>query len=180
MLRKFMRQSGKILIIGIIMFFSTLCVYSALSGKIDYQIPVDYSKLSESELAEKADFYYDKALKSSGRVNDDMTSALNLYTMLKHKAPNNIVYPLRLGKLYDTIGKDRYAKGNYYHAMGVNPSAPAPYYYLGDYFYNRSQYRKALKMYKRAYDAGYSENEQMLTKMNAIKKKLGMAEKSDK
>ena len=172
-----MGQTGKILLICLMMLMSTLYGHSALRGTVDYAIPIDYTKLSESELSAKAEFYYDRALNVGNDLNDDMTSALNLYSVLKNKNPDNLVYSLRLGKLYDILGKDRYAKGNYYHAMGVNSASPLPCYYLGDYFYERSQYRKALKMYKRALENGYESNAQMLEKMEVIKKKLGQTEK---
>ena len=153
---------------------NTLSVHSAMSGGVEYSIPIDYNAIQESELITRAEFYYDKALKSGGELSEDTTAALNLYTMLKNKTPENQNYSLRLGKLYDLIGKDRYAKGNYYQAMGVNTNSPAPYYYLGDFYFKRAQYRKALKMYKKAYALGYSENEDMLNKMEIIKRKLGI------
>ena len=82
---------------------------------------------------------------------------------------------MRLGKLYDVIGKDRQAKGQYYRAMGLNQTNPEPYYYLGDYFYNREQFRLALKFYKRAYDNGYSNHPETIAKINNIYKKFGDA-----
>ena len=148
-------------------FFNIIPAYSAIKGGIDYQIPIDYSKINQEQLESKAKIYYDAAI-SSGTLNDDMTTALNLYTILTKKNSDNINYALHLGKLYDVIGKDRYAKGEYYKAVSLNPSAPEPYFYLGDYFYNREQYKKALKFYKLSYDRGYNTNYQTLYKIGDI------------
>jgi tetratricopeptide (TPR) repeat protein len=144
---------------------------------VDYKTPVDYSNLNQAELQSEAEFYYDKAIKS-GRLDNDMTQAMNLYSLLSNAYPDNIIYALKLGKLYETIGKDRYAKGQYYRAMGINQSRPEPYYYLGSYFFSKEQLRKALKYYNKAYEYGYSNHYQMLNDMGIIYKKLGDTEKS--
>ena len=63
----------------LIIFVSISPSYCALKGTLDYQIPVDYTKLSEEELDSKAGVYYNLALKTyNGKINDEMTSALNL------------------------------------------------------------------------------------------------------
>ena len=153
-------------------FFSMVPAYCIIKGGIDYKIPIDYSKINQEQLDAKAQSYYTKAL-NSNVLNDDMTTALNLYTILTKKNPDNIIYALRLGKLYDVIGKDRYAKGEYYKAVSLKPSAPEPYYYLGDYFYTREQYKKALKFYKLAYEKGYNNHYQTLYKIGNIYQKFG-------
>ena len=168
----YMGHLTKIFITLSVLCFTLLPSFSALKGGVDYSIPIDYSKLNPEELEAKAEFYYNAAL-GSNEMNDNMTSALNLYTILTNISPDNIRYALRLGKLYDILGKDRYAKGKYYQAMGINPKSPEPYFYLGDFFYEREQYRKALKFYKRAYDNGYSNHSQTLIKMEDIYKRFG-------
>jgi tetratricopeptide (TPR) repeat protein len=167
----------KILLIPLILCFTLIPTFSAISGGVDYTIPIDYSKYNQSDLESKAEFYYNSALKSK-KLDEDMTSALNLYAMLSNAFPENINYALKLGKLFDIIGKDRYAKGQYYRAMGLNKSRPEPYYYLGDYYYEREQYRKALKFYQKAYDNGYSSHYMTLEKLGDIYQKFGDTEKS--
>ena len=167
----------KFLIIPLILCFTISPALSAIKGGINYSIPIDYTKINQSKLEEKADFYYTPALKSK-KLDENMTYALNLYTILSNAYPDNITYALRLGKLYDVLRKDRYARGQYYRAMGINKSRPEPYYYLGDYFYNREQYRKALKFYEKAYDNGYSNHYPTLDKIGTIYQKFGDTEKS--
>ena len=174
-----MRHSARVLLILIILFLTSVSAHSAIKGGIDYSIPIDYTKLNQTVLEEKAEFYYNTAINSK-KLNDDMTSALVLYTILTKKDPENMIYALHLGKLYDVIGKDRYAKEYYYQAMGLDQKRPEPYYYLGDYFYDREQYRKALKFYQRAYDCGYSTHYSTLYKLGDIYQKFGDTQNSIK
>lgn len=153
-------------------FLSVNISYSALQGSVDNSEQIDYSQINKGEILGKADFYYNSAINSK-TVNDDMTQALNLYNILKNKEPQNIIYYLKLGQLYSAIGKDSLAKENFYQAIGIKPKRPEPYYYLGNLFYKKGQYRKAIKAYQKAYKNGYCSNYEMLDKMNKIYRKLG-------
>ena len=167
-----MRQLIKIFILSLLLIFNLHLALAELRGGVDYQIPIDYTKLNQAELEAEAKTYYGKAIVSK-KLNDDMTKALNIYTMLSNAAPDNAAYALKLGKLYDVLGKDRYAKGNYYRAMGIDKSDPEPYCYLGDFYYDREQYRKALNFYTKAYDRGYSVQSHTLDRISDIRKRLG-------
>lgn len=168
-----MRHLTNIFVILLSIILLSVSADAAIKGGLEYNIPIDYSQLNEQELSNKADSFYSSALiTSNGKVNEDVTTALNLYNILANKNPQNQTYPLRAGKLYDIIGKDRYAKGNYYRAMGINSANPEPYFFLGEYFYNRKQYRRALKFYKEAYNRGYASNPETLSRLNVINKKL--------
>lgn len=148
--------------------------FAAYQGKIDYMIPIDYTQLNQAELEEKAEFYYNRALKTyNDSINDEVTSALNLYTILTKKCPENQLYPVKLGYLYDITGHDRLAKSCFFQAMGIDTKKPLPYFYLGEFYYRRQSYKNALKFYKRAYDNGYSENYDTLYKIGDIYEKFG-------
>ena len=169
-----MRQLIKIISICLIVNLHMPSAYSAISGGIDYRIPIDYSVLNQTELANKADKCYNEALlHNNGKLNDNITEGLNLYTMLTNKNPDNINYTLRLGKLYEIIGKNRQAKGCYYRAQNINPKSPEPYYYLGEYYFKREQYRKSLKMYLRASENGYSNHAKTTEKIGTLRRILG-------
>ena len=170
-------QMIRFLLIPLILCFTLIPAYSAIKGGVNYKIPIDYTKINQAELESKAEFYYTQALKTN-KLDENMTRALNTYTILVNAYPDNIMYALKLGKLYNTIGKDRFAKGQYYRAMGLDQKRPEPYYYLGDYFYEKEQYRKALKYYLKAYDNGYSGHTQTLYKISSIYQKFGDTEKS--
>ena len=170
-------QMIRFLLIPLILCFTVLPSFCALKGGIDYKIPIDYSKLNQAELEAKAEFYYNSAI-NSRQLDDNMRSALNLYSMLSNANPQNITYALRLGTLYDTLGKDRYARGQYYRSMGINQSRPEPYYYLGNFYFKREQYKKALKYYQKAYENGYSDHYPTVERIGTIYQKFGDTEKS--
>lgn len=173
-----MRQLIKILFILLILQISIPC-YPAIKGGLEYHIPIDYTKLSEEELENKAGFYYGLALKTSSASimpNEDMTTALNLYTILTNKNPENNLYKIRLGHLYDIAGKDKYAKEYFYQAIGTDKSQSEPYFRLGEFYYKREIYKKALNFYKEAYKRGYDGNYDTLYKIGDIYEKFGDTE----
>ena len=163
----------RFIFIMFMLIYPVLPSYSALQGKLDYQIPIDYTKLSEEELDSKAGVYYNLALKTyNGKINDEMTTALNLYAVLCNKNPKSIFYKIRLGILYDIIGKDRYAKGCFYAAIGVDKTQPEPFFRLGEFYYRRELYKRALNMYKFAYKKGYQGHYDTLYKIGDIYEKF--------
>ena len=148
--------------------------YGSIQGGIQYSIPTDYSKLSEAELEARAKKYFYLAQKLDDRkINEDMTNALMLYTILQRVNPENIDYCVKLGILYDQVDLDRYAKGNFSRAISINKTKPEPYFYFGEYYYARQSYRNALKYYKKAYNTGYNKNYDLLYKMGDIYEKFG-------
>lgn len=174
-----MRQLTVIFILFLTLVSLNIPADCAVSGKVEYQIPIDYTKLSETELADKAGKYYNSAIKTSaGKVNEEMTTALNLYSILNNKNPENPLYPVRLGVLYDIAGKDKYAKGSFYKAVGINKFNPEPYYRLGNFYYRREMYKQALKNYKEAYKKGYDEHYETLLRIGDIYEKFGDTEAS--
>ena len=148
--------------------------YAAVSGGIEYRLPIDYSEISEEEYRIKADSIFDSlTARETNEIDDNMTIALNLYSILLKKNPQNIDYAIKLGRLYDKIGKDRQAKGAFYHAIGLKESDPKAYFFLGEFFYRRAQYRRALKFYKAAYERGYQSHIETINKMKIIYTKFG-------
>lgn len=170
-----MRQPSIIvLLISLVILSTGISAEGAIRGRIDYSIPVDYSKLSETELESRAKVYYFNALKyKDNELNEDMTNALNLYNVLLNMNPNSLNYCVKLGSLYDKLGMDKHAKGNLSRAIGIDASQPEPYFYFGEFYYKREMYRKALKYYGEAYSRGYNTNYDMLYKMGDIYEKFG-------
>ena len=174
-------QIIRFILIFLCIFFVTNPSYSAIKGGVGYSIPIDYSHLNAVELAEKADFYYNNVIvQKSSEVDVNVTTALNLYTMLANRCPENIQYPVRLGILYDMIGKDRYAKGAFYRAIGINKNNPEPYFYLGEFFFQRQIYRRALKMYLEAYNKGFRNDIRTLNRLNQLYLMFGDRETAEK
>jgi tetratricopeptide (TPR) repeat protein len=169
-----MRRLSRIILIFLLTTACFVPSYAAVKGGIEYSIPVDYSKLSEQELVIKANDYYTKAIKlNDGKVSPDITNALNLYGVLQNLNPEKISYCVRQGVLYDKIGMDKYAKGDFSKAIGINSSDPEPYFYFGEFYYKRALYRKALKYYYESYERGYSTNYDLLYKLGDVYEKIG-------
>ena len=155
-----MRQFSIILFV-ILFFMSGNLSYSALHGRIDYSIPVDYSKLSEQELEEKAKFYYHNALQhkdNETNIHSDTTNALVLYSALQKINPTETKYYIKAGILYDKISKDRQAKGCLFRAVSISKNNPEAFFYLGEFYYRRQSYKPALKNYLKAYNYGYQRH----------------------
>ena len=166
--------SKKILLILTLFTVTSLPTFSAVKGGVEYSIPLDYSKVNEQEVELKAKLYFHNALQTkAGVVNEDITNALFLYKVLDKVNPNNINYPIKLGILYDKVEKDRQAKGYFHKAIGIDESSPIPYFYLGEFYYKRELYRKALKYYNESYKRGYETNYDLLYRMGDIYEKFG-------
>lgn len=174
----YMRQLIKLfLILIIVLSNNVLFANAAVEGYIDYHLPIDYSKLSQEELDSKAGFYYNLVTKKSNvKLDNDMTTALNLYMILHRKNPQNNFYTTRLGLLYDMLNQDKYARGCFEIAIGVDSSQPEPYYRLGEFYYKRFLYKKAMKNYKLAYKNGYTQHYDTLYKIGDIYEKFGDTE----
>lgn len=148
--------------------------FCAVKGGVEYSIPIDYKNLNEDELSIKARKYYFNATKlKDGEINSDMTNALFLYNVLQNKNPENIDYILRAGILYDKLGKDRHAKGAFSKAIAINSEDCQSYYYLGEFYYKREMYRKALRYYNESYKRNNESNYDMLVRIADIYEKLG-------
>ena len=153
---------------------SLIPVCSALNGRLEYQIPIDYSQMSENELNLKAEkFFYNALNTNDTNVNDDITQALMLYNILQKINPDKVIYYVKSGILYDKINLNKYAKSNFSMAIYTNPDIPESYYYFGEYYYKRQMYRKALKLYLVAYKLNMKPNYDLVYKLGDIYQKLG-------
>ena len=168
------RLSITFLLIFAIFSLGNLPVFSAVKGGIEYDIPIDYSNLSEDDLNIRARDYFHHAIQEKdGEITKNITNALVLYSILEKIEPEHTEYAVKLGILYDKIGKDRFARGQFARAIQVNHKNPKPYFYYGEFYYKRQRFRKALKYYKEAYNLGFNKNYDTLYKMGDIYEKLG-------
>ena len=123
-----MRRLDSIIFLIIIVIFSSIPSFANLKGNIEYMPPIDYSVINKTELDTKADFYFSKIISRNNPILDeDLSQGLILYTILSNKCPDNAEYFIRLGRLYDLIGKDKYAKSRFYQAISINKLAILDY-----------------------------------------------------
>jgi len=169
-----MRQLSRIALSIFILYLLMIPSYGAYKGGVSYSIPIVYDNLSENEIKPLAHNYFYAALDADdGVLNDDITQALNLYTILQKINPQNISYSIKLGILYDKLGKDRYARANYAHAVAINPNKAVAYYYYGEYYYKREQYRQALRYYKKALERLEKPSYELYYKLGDVYQKFG-------
>lgn len=155
--------------------FNSSPVFAALKSGIEYKLPIDYTKLNVEELETNANFYYNLAIKNVNEENlsQEMTNALVLFTILTRKCPNNTNYFTKLGVLYDLCNQDTYAKSNFNRAISEDSSKAETYFYFGEFFYRRDSLKKALNMYKKAYNRGFKADYATVYKIGDIYAKLG-------
>lgn len=169
-----MRQPSIIILISILLIMCVLPAQSAVSGKIEYSIPVDYSKLSQRELEIKGyEYFYLASRYKDGELSEEMTNALNIYSILQHVNPEEPSYCVKQGILYDKLKKDRQAKGCFSRAISVDKTYVEAYFEFGNFYYKRESYRRALQYYIQAYKLGYDTNYDLLSKMGDIYEKIG-------
>ncbi len=169
-----MRQLYIIPLVILVLFAFNIPANAAYKGGITYSIPIEYKNLSETELKIKAESYFSKALQSEEWVlNSDFTNALNLYNILLNINPKKVDYVIKLGILYDKLGKDRQAKGNFARAIGIDPSKPGPYFYYGEFYYRRELYRQALKYYQKALERANEPSYALYFRLGDIYEKFG-------
>ena len=169
-----MRQLYIIPLVILVLFAFNIPANAAYKGGITYSIPIEYKNLSESELRIKAEHFFNKVLQSQDWVlNSDYTNALNLYGTLLNINPAKPDYAIKLGILYDKLGKDRYAKGNFARAIGIDSSIPGPYFYYGEFYYRRGCYRHALKYYEKALERTNEPSYALYFRLGDIYEKFG-------
>ena len=93
-----MRQLSTIFLIMFLFIGLARPAFCTIKGGINYQLPIDYSNLSEIEIENKARVYYMNALQHKDREeNTDLTNALMLYRVLQNINPDSIEYCCKLG-----------------------------------------------------------------------------------
>lgn len=169
-----MRRFSILFLIIISLFLRGNVSHALVKGGIEYSLPIDYAKLSDTELEAKARTYYYKVIYTdSSEVTEDVTNALMLYSVLQKKQPQNVEYSVKLALLYDKINNRKYAKPNYARAISINKNSPVAYFYYGKHYYKYQEYRKALKCLEKAYKYGYASNYETLFLLGDIHQKLG-------
>lgn len=151
------------------------CVYSVQRGGIQYTIPVEYSAIDENALNTEAESLFQRYLNSDNPQQQYvlLEQMLSDYSILGNINKENPLYFTRLGIIFDKLGKDRYAKSNFFRSANLVDSNPYNYYAFGNFYYDRQEYLKALKMYKNAYNSGYNSHFYTLYQLGRIYEKLG-------
>ena len=150
-------------------------VFAAQKGGVQYVIPIEYSLIDENELANEAENFFQQYLSVEDEKQKQvlLQKMLSNYSILGEIDKENPLYFTRLGIVYDKLGKDRYAKSNFFRSENLEPNYPYAYYSFANYYFDRKEFKKALKEYLRAYNAGYQNHYETLVRIGTIYQKLG-------
>jgi len=122
---------------------------------------------------------FEKAKNISDKVYY-LQEAMRYYFLLSQITPNSIDAQIGLGRVYDEMKLDKYAKKAFYTAFDFNPKSPKVNLYFGDFYYKRTDYINALFYYKRAYQYGLSRSYDLNYKHAIIYEKLADIESAKK
>ena len=150
-------------------------VFAVQKGVIEYSVPIDYSLIDESSLNEHAELLFSEYSTSSDETLKKglLLELLSDYTILSNINKDNPLYFTRLGIIYDKLGKDRWAISNFCRGSNLVPDYAYAFHSFGNYYFNRSEFRKALNEYLRAYDYGFDKHYENLYQIGIVYEKLG-------
>jgi len=169
--------------ICIVILFSSICCFSCNNSVLaipvneeDESLSVDYSKFNINEIKVAADTFFNNALNETDPKKKEqyLKNATTRYYILSNTDKDNADYYIRLARIYDMRGLDKYAKAYFYNALGVNNKNPDANYYFAEFFYAREKYKKALDYYLKAFSYGYKgEPSALLKKIGYIYEQFG-------
>ena len=137
----------------LLLTFLSICispVYAVQNAQIEYTVPIDYSHINEQVLNSEAEKFFNEYLKTTNSEEKHflLDKMLSDYSILSNINKDNPLYFIRLGIIYDKMGKDRYAKSNFCRGANLVPDYPYAFYSYGNFFFDRAEYKKALREYK--------------------------------
>lgn len=168
----------KIRVIGIILLIGLIAVnpvWAVQTGKIQYTMPIDYSLIDEAALNKESETLFEtyKTIEDEYQQKKMLEHLLSNYSILSEIDKENPLYFTRLGIIYDKIGRDRWAKSSFCRSVNLVQKNPYAYFSFGNYYFDRFQFRKALKQYMYAFNTGYDNNYDNLCQIGRIYEKLG-------
>ena len=163
----------------LIFIFTSFCnvpAFSLQKGSLEYlDNRFDYSLLNPDVLNKEGDSYFEQALAAKGKRTREK---LFRYAMAKYfltsKADSKNVYTyVQMGRIYDDMNIDRYAKESFYRATNLNYRDPYANFFFGEYYFKRRDYNRALVYYLRSYENGYENNFELNFRLAVMYEKLG-------
>ena len=150
-------------------------VWAVQRGGVQYSVPTDYSRINETQLSAEADRLFKQYFSSVDEAQKEklLYSILSDYAILGEIDRENPLYFARLGIVYGKLKKDRYAKANFFRCTNINGKYPYGFYWFGNFYFERQNYRKALGEYLKAYKCGYNTDYDTLYQIGVIYEKLG-------
>lgn len=119
---------------------------------------IDYSVMDAAKVQNEATAAFNQALSSTSSSDKEkfFDIAMDKYYILTKIYPEKINPSVQLARIYDVKNKDKLAKQYFYHATNIEPHNAFANFYFGEYYFNRKDYKRALKYYLIAYNNGYN------------------------
>lgn len=171
MLKKFF------IFLGIFFILQNIC-YADLTGYTSFNT---YSRKDSAFLIKKANDNLRLYEKTENKELKDkyLKEALKNYYICAKVDFSNIEAHIGLGKVYDEMGVDRYAKMEFNSAYNIDNKNPKLNYRYGDFYFKRRQLSLAQQYFERAYKYGYDKNPDLNLKMSKAYTKLAQPEKAE-
>ena len=166
-----MRICKKLLYLCISLLIFVLPSFSIEKGSVKYEDNLmDYSVLDGQKILEEADGYFEQY--ETTKDPKYLSTAMGKYYMVTKIYPVEIYPMVQLARTYDEKKLDRFAKEYFSICYDINKKDPYLNYYLGDFYFKRDDYKRALRYFKRAYENGYSEYFDLNLKIATIYEKF--------
>lgn len=159
----------------IIFLFTASPAFSVKSGGVEYHDYLfDYSNYDSVPIREEADSLLSQALaESDKKLKDDLLHrAMKNYYILLKITPDNVGVLNKRALIYDIQDRDFLAKSYFSRSLNIEKDNPETNFLVGDYFYKRRDYKRALRYFSAAYENGYKDYD-IDFKLAVIYEKLG-------
>lgn len=150
-----------IYILIVIIFFSNAAKADTQNAHVKYEdFLYKFSPGDEVRFLKKADGFMDKWI-SATKAQDKafyLAEAMRYYFLTTKVDKSSIEAQIGLGRVYDEMNIDIFAKKHFFNAYNMNNQNPKLNYYFGNYYKKRNELVAAMEHYKVAYNSGYSNN----------------------
>lgn len=134
-------------------------VFSTESGGVEYHDYLfDYSHLDPEPLKSEADLWLSQALdeQNINVKNDLLHQAMKNYYILLKISPGDVDVLNKRALIYDIQDKNLLARSFFSRSLNIEKDNPETNYLVGDYFFKRRDFKRALRYFSAAYENGYS------------------------
>ena len=166
-----MKICKKILNLAVCLLIFVLPCFAVEKGSVKYEDNLmDYSVLDGQKILQEADSFFEQY--ETTKDPKYLSTAMGKYYIVTKIYPVEIYPMVQLARTYDEKKLDKFAKEYFSICYDINKKDPYLNYYMGDFYYKRNDFKRALRYFKRAYDNGYSEYYDLNVKIATIYEKF--------
>ena len=156
--------------------FALLCiiitpVFAVEKGSVKFEENlIDYSVLDANKILTDADSFFEQYETTGDKKF--LNTAMGNYYLVTKVFPLEIYPMVQLARTYDEKKLDRFAKEYFNICLDINRKDPYLNYYLGDFYYKRRDFKRALRYFRIAYNNGYRDYYDLNYKIATIYQKF--------